>query len=70
MRQRALLLSLLAAALTAAAAGAGIPLPEHPRPDFERALWVNLNGDWAFRFDAGNAGERERWFETAPAASR
>jgi hypothetical protein len=67
MRQRALLPSLLAAALTAAAAGAGIPLPEHPRPDFERALWMNLNGNWAFRFDAGNAGERERWFETAPA---
>jgi hypothetical protein len=44
-----------------------IPLPEHPRPDFERAEWVNLNGDWAFRFDPGGAGEDERWFESAPA---
>jgi hypothetical protein len=46
---------------------AAIPLPEHPRPDFERADWLNLNGAWAFRFDAKDAGERERWFETAPA---
>ena len=28
-----------------------IPLPEHPRPDFERALWQNLNGHWSFTFD-------------------
>ena len=32
----------------------GIPLPEHPRPDFERPAWVNLNGKWQFRFDAKN----------------
>jgi beta-galactosidase/beta-glucuronidase len=44
-----------------------IPLPEHPRPDFQRAEWVNLNGDWAFRFDRDGSGERERWFEGAPA---
>jgi hypothetical protein len=43
-----------------------IPLPEHPRPDFQRAEWVNLNGDWSFRFDPANAGEGERWFDTAP----
>ena len=27
-----------------------IPLPEHPRPDFERAEWMNLNGYWNFSF--------------------
>ena len=43
-----------------------IPLPEHPRPDFERASWVNLNGEWSFRFDPAGAGEGERWFDTAP----
>lgn len=32
------------------AAWAGIPLPEHPRPDWERAEWVNLNGEWDFGF--------------------
>lgn len=39
-----------------------IPLPEHPRPDFMRAEWENLNGPWRFRFDSTNAGERARWF--------
>lgn len=39
----------------------GIPLPEHPRPDFQRAEWVNLNGDWAFRFDKENAGLSNGW---------
>lgn len=28
-----------------------IPLPEHPRPDFERTDWINLNGEWDFTFD-------------------
>ena len=46
-------------------AAAPIPLPEHPRPDFMRAEWENLNGVWRFRFDSANAGERLRWF-TAP----
>ena len=39
-----------------------VPLPEHPRPDFERADWRNLNGRWRFRFDAGDEGERGRWY--------
>lgn len=30
----------------------GIPLPEHPRPDFERSEWINLNGQWDFTFDS------------------
>ena len=32
-----------------------IPLAEHPRPDFERAAWVNLNGHWSFTFDEASA---------------
>ena len=27
---------------------AEIPLPEHPRPDWERDEWMNLNGEWDF----------------------
>lgn len=42
-------------------APAAIPLPEHPRPDFERADWLNLNGRWRFAFDAPNEGERAGW---------
>ncbi len=45
-----------------AAVDGSIPLPEHPRPDFERATWTNLNGPWQFRFDQTDAGLRERWF--------
>ena len=29
-----------------------IPLPEHPRPDFERTEWENLNGRWKFTFNS------------------
>ena len=27
-----------------------IPRPEHPRPDFYRPQWLNLNGPWEFAF--------------------
>ena len=33
-----------------------IPRPEHPRPQFERADWLNLNGEWSFTFDFGKSG--------------
>jgi len=39
--------------LSVASLAASIPLPEHPRPDFERAEWLNLNGEWDFGFAAG-----------------
>jgi hypothetical protein len=47
-----------------------IPLPEHPRPDFMRADWQNLNGSWRFRFDSANAGERAGWFRSALTGTR
>lgn len=27
------------------------PRPEHPRPDFQRPVWLNLNGTWEFQID-------------------
>ena len=36
-----------------AATAAEIPLPEHPRPDWMREEWVNLNGAWDFGFAPG-----------------
>jgi hypothetical protein len=39
-----------------------MPLPEHPRPDFERAAWQNLNGNWDFEFDKNDVGNTEKWF--------
>jgi hypothetical protein len=41
-----------------------IPLPEHPRPDFERSDWINLNGYWDFQFDTNNRGEAENWAQS------
>ena len=40
-----------------------IPLPEHPRPDFQRAPaeWINLNGRWRFAFDTSDDGVRLGW---------
>ena len=32
------------------------PRPEHPRPQFRRDDWVNLNGVWTFAFDPGKSG--------------
>jgi len=40
-----------------------IPLAEHPRPDFERSAWQNLNGYWQFAPDSLMAGEKENWQE-------
>ena len=34
-------------------AHSSIPLPEHPRPDWERPQWINLNGAWDFGFEKG-----------------
>ncbi len=39
-----------------------VPRPEHPRPDFERVQWQNLNGVWEFAFDPNDVGVKEGWF--------
>ncbi len=59
--RRALRACIACLALALTASGAALPLPEHPRPDFERAEWLNLNGSWQFRFDREDAGEKENW---------
>jgi hypothetical protein len=41
-----------------------IPRPEHPRPDFARDTFLNLNGVWQFAFDDADAGLKEHWQET------
>ena len=40
-----------------------IPLSEHPRPDFEREQWENLNGKWNFAFDSTDTGIRDKWYQ-------
>ncbi len=39
----------------------GIPRGEHPRPDFCRREFVNLNGPWSFAFDPDVTGEAFDW---------
>ncbi len=39
---------------------------DYPRPQFVRANWTNLNGDWDFSFDDENRGEAEKWYELFP----
>ncbi|MHA7966469.1 glycoside hydrolase family 2 protein [Paenibacillus sp. CAU 1782] len=34
-----------------------IPRIEHPRPQFMRNAWLNLNGEWQFEFDASRSGK-------------
>lgn len=36
---------------------------DYPRPQFVRDAWESLNGEWDFRFDDQNAGERARWYD-------
>ncbi len=45
-----------AALLVSAAAVQAIPRPEYPRPQFERADWVNLNGEWDYTLDLASTG--------------
>ena len=55
------LVSLLVLLLTVTAAGSSIPRPEHPRPQFQRETWLNLNGEWNFAFDFDVKGFDEGW---------
>lgn len=60
MKNRAVILALIwlnAFGVLSAQSADSIPLPEHPRPDFERAAWSNLNGTWQFRADAARGAE-------------
>lgn len=41
-----------------------IPRPEHPRPQFFRDSWLNLNGWWSFTFDFGLSG-KQRGFQSS-----
>lgn len=56
-------LTMLVAVCVVLGVCAGIPLPEHPRPDWERTEWLNLNGTWRFAFDKADAGVGEKWFD-------
>ena len=34
---------------------------EHPKPQFKRDTWENLNGKWQFQIDHGCSGAEQGW---------
>lgn len=40
-----------------------IPRCEHPKPQFERKNWINLNGQWDFCYDNGRSGIDRKFYE-------
>lgn len=47
-----------------------IPRAEHPKPQFKRNLWQNLNGEWDFCFDHGRSGIERKLYENNNAFDR
>ena len=43
---------------------------EHPKPQFQRDNWMNLNGPWQFEIDHGNSGEARGMYDPAIQLSR
>ena len=62
MRILSSLLAILVAITTFAQTS--IPRPEHPRPQFVRDSWVNLNGTWTYAFDFGESGLQRKLNES------
>ena len=61
---KSLALVLLMQTSFAAYAQESIPRPEHPRPQFVRDAWVNLNGLWTYSFDFGESGLTRKYNES------
>ena len=58
MKLKSLFLLSAVAMMLAGTSGASAQTPrsEYPRPQFERADWLNLNGTWTYAFDFGRSG--------------
>ena len=56
-KQMALAAMMTLAGFAQRAVAADVPRPEYPRPQFERAEWLNLNGTWTYAFDFGRSGD-------------
>ena len=54
---------LLLVSLAAATCTAGLPRAEHPRPQFMREAWMNLNGPWGFAMDPNVVGLERDWYK-------
>lgn len=59
--------------LIAPTAGQGqktIPRPEHPKPQFQRDTWLNLNGEWNFAIDNDSSGVEKGWSQDTSGLDR
>lgn len=52
---------IIAALFIAVASFAQQPRAEYPRPQFERADWINLNGEWSFTLDLADTGHERNF---------
>jgi beta-galactosidase/beta-glucuronidase len=55
--------TLAAVAIATLASQPAVPRSEYPQPQFQRADWKTLNGEWQFEFDDKNVGLDEHWAE-------
>jgi hypothetical protein len=62
IRSLIILMTIMSISIAAEFSKDNIPLPEHPRPDFQREEWINLNGPWNFKFDSEDVGETQKWY--------
>ncbi len=65
MKPHSLFFSLVLTAISLIANAADMPRPEYPRPQLERADWLNLNGEWNYHLDPVLSG----WERGMPTAS-
>jgi beta-galactosidase/beta-glucuronidase len=52
---------LIVSFITTYGASSDTPRPEYPRPQFERAEWINLNGTWSYTFDFSKSGAEKNF---------
>lgn len=52
------------AMLLAATVSFALPRAEYPRPQFERADWLNLNGEWSYTFDFVGSGMEKAFYKS------
>lgn len=64
------LLVLIVPSLNFFASPPNLPHPEHPKPQFYRPTWINLNGEWNFEFDFGKSGVEKGWMKDPSSFSR
>jgi beta-galactosidase/beta-glucuronidase len=58
---KAIILILLALLVGSSVTAQNVPRAEHPKPQFYRDNWLNLNGEWNFSFDFGMSGLQRGW---------